>query len=74
MPSEKVRRVTVMLSPDADETLRRLAAARFLGNMSATTSWAIGLAAAVLDGPLTGRQVPMNPGDVLSTVTGMKTP
>lgn len=70
--TEKYRRITLMISPQSNDQLRRIAAERFLGNMSAAASWAIGLAAAILDGPLAGRQVPANPVDVLPTATGMK--
>lgn len=72
MDADKVVRVTVVVSRERDATLRRLADERFFGNMSAAASWSIGLAAAVLDGPLAGRQVPANPVDVLPTATGMK--
>jgi hypothetical protein len=67
MDSEKVVRCTVVLSRGRDATFRRIAAERFAGNMSAAASWAFGLAAAVLDGPLQGLQVPANPADVLPT-------
>jgi hypothetical protein len=70
--TEKYRRITLMISPQSSDQLRRIAAERFLGNMSAATSWAIGLAAATLDGPLKGLQVPANPADALPTATGMK--
>jgi hypothetical protein len=63
--TEKYRRITLMISPQSNDQLRRIAAERFLGNMSAAASWAIGLAASTLDGPLKGLQVPMDPADVL---------
>ncbi len=72
MPTERYRRVTLVVPPAVEETLRRIAAERFVGNMSAATAWAIALAAATLDGPLRGLQVPANPADVLPTATGMK--
>lgn len=65
LEGERYRRITLMISPQSDETLRRIAAERFLGNMSAAASWAIGLAAATLDGPLKGLQVPANPADAM---------
>lgn len=63
--ADKVVRFTVVLSRGRDATIRRLADERFASNMSAAASWAIGLAAAALDGPLAGLQVPANPADVL---------
>lgn len=63
--TEKYRRITLMISPQSNDQLRRIAAERFLGNMSQATAWAIGLAVATLDGPLNGLQVPMDPADVL---------
>ena len=63
--TEKYRRITLMISPQSNDQLRRIAAERFLGNMSVAASWAIGLAASTLDGPLKGLQVPMDPADVL---------
>ena len=63
--ADKVVRVTVVVSRGRDATIRRLADERFASNMSAAASWAIGLAAAALDGPLAGLQVPANPADVL---------
>lgn len=65
--TEKYKRITLMISPQSNDLLRRIAAERFLGNMSQATAWAIGLAAATLDGPLRGLQVPANPADVLLT-------
>lgn len=65
--AEKYRRITLMISPEADDVLRRIASERFLGNMSQAASWAVGLAAATLDGPLRGLQMPANPADVLMT-------
>jgi hypothetical protein len=62
---EHYRRITLVISPQSDDQLRRIAAERFLGNMSAAASWSIGLAAATLDGPLAGLQVPTNPADAL---------
>ncbi len=70
--TEKYRRITLMISPQSDETLRRIAAERFLGNMSAATSWAIGLAAATLDGPLRGLQVPVSPADAIKLGKGSR--
>lgn len=72
MPDDKYRRMTLMMAPKAEKTLRRIADERFMGNMSAATSWSIGLAAAVLDGPLQGLQVPANPADALPTATGLR--
>lgn len=72
--TEKYKRITLMISPTANDQLRRIAAERFLGNMSQATSWAIGLAAATLDGHLRGLQVPANPADALQsrpTKTGL---
>ena len=63
--ADKVVRFTVVVSRGRDATIRRLADERFASNMSAAASWAFGLAAAVLDGPLKGLQVPMDPADVL---------
>lgn len=65
MPTERYRRVTLVVPPAVEETLRRIAAERFVGNMSAATAWAIALAAATLDGPLRGLQVPANPVDAI---------
>lgn len=70
--TEKYRRVTLMINPQADSELRRIAGERFLGNMSAAASWSIGLAAATLDGPLRGLQVPANPAEALTTAKGSK--
>lgn len=70
--TEKYRRITLMISPQSNDQLRRIADERFLGNMSQATSWAIGLAASVLDGPLRGLQVPSNPADALPTATGRR--
>lgn len=70
--TEKYRRITLMISPQSNDQLRRIAAERFLGNMSAAASWSFGLAAAVLDGPLRGLQVPANPTDAVPSATGMK--
>ncbi len=67
--ADKVVRLTVVVSRGRDATFRRLADERFAGNMSAAASWAIGLAAVVLDGPLKGLQVPTNPADALPTAT-----
>ena len=72
MDADKVVRVTVVVSRERDAMLRRLADERFLGNLSRAAAWSIGLAAATLDGPLKGLQVPANPADVLPTATGMK--
>ncbi len=65
MASDRYRRLSLMVEPKVDQVLRRLADERFLGNLSKATAWAIGLAAAALDGPLAGLQVPANPADVL---------
>ena len=70
--TEKYRRITLMISPQSNDQLRRIADERFLGNMSAATAWSIGLAASVLDGPLKGLQVPANPADALPTATGRR--
>lgn len=72
MEGERYRRLSLMVEPRVDQVLRRLADERFTGNLSRAAAWSIGLAAAVLDGPLAGRQVPANPVDVLPTATGMK--
>ena len=69
---ERYRRLSLMVEPRVDQVLRRLADERFLGNLSRAAAWSIGLAAATLDGPLKGLQVPANPADVLPTATGMK--
>lgn len=68
--TEKYRRITLMISPQSNDQLRRIAAERFLGNMSQATAWAIGLAVATLDGPLRGLQMPNDPADALPTATG----
>lgn len=70
--ADKVVRFTVVVSRGRDATIRRLADERFAGNMSAAASWAFGLAAVVLDGPLKGLQVPTNPADALPTATGRR--
>lgn len=70
--TEKYRRITLMISPQSDDQLRRIAAERFLGNMSAAASWSIGLAAATLDGPLRGLQVPANPGEAIKLGKGSR--
>ena len=72
MEGERYRRLSLMVEPRVDQVLRRLADERFLGNLSRAAAWSIGLAAATLDGPLKGLQVPANPADVLPTATGMK--
>ncbi len=72
MEGERYRRLSLMVEPRVDQVLRRLADERFLGNLSRAAAWSIGLAAATLDGPLRGLQVPANPADVLPTATGMK--
>lgn len=72
MDADKVVRMTVVVSRERDAALRRIADTRFAGNLSAAASWSFGLAAAVLDGPLRGLQVPTNPADALPTATGMK--
>ena len=64
---ERYRRLSLMVEPRVDQVLRRLADERFLGNLSRAAAWSIGLAAATLDGPLKGLQVPANPADVLPT-------
>lgn len=70
--TEKYRRITLMISPQSNDQLRRIAAERFLGNMSQAAAWAIGLAVATLDGPLKGLQVPTNPADALPTTSGLR--
>jgi hypothetical protein len=71
--SDKYRRITLMISPQSNDLLRRIAAERFLGNMSQAVSWSIGLAAATLDGPLRGLQVPASPADAMkATAPGSK--
>ena len=70
--TEKYRRITLMISPQSDDQLRRIATERFLGNMSAAASWAIGLAAWTLDGPLQGLQVPNDPAGVLAIMGGKR--
>jgi hypothetical protein len=70
--ADKVVRFTVVVSRGRDATIRRLADERFAGNMSAAASWAFGLAAVVLDGPLKGLQVPANPADALPMATGRR--
>ena len=60
-PADKYRRVALMISSEADDTLRRLAEERFLGNMSRAAAWSIGLAAATLGGPWAGLQMPLDP-------------
>ena len=72
MEGERYRRLSLMVEPKVDQVLRRLADERFLGNLSKATAWAIGLAAATLDGPLKGLQVPTNPADALPTATGRR--
>ena len=72
MEGERYRRLSLMVEPRVDQVLRRLADERFLGNLSRAAAWSIGLAAATLDGPLKGLQVPANPADVLPTATGVK--
>lgn len=72
MEGERYRRLSLMVEPKVDQVLRRLADERFLGNLSKATTWAIGLAAATLDGPLAGLQVPNNPADALPTATGRR--
>ena len=61
LPADKYRRVTLMVSADANDMLRRLAEERFLGNLSRAAAWSIGLAAATLDGPWAGLQMPLDP-------------
>ena len=68
--TEKYRRITLMISPQSNDQLRRIADERFLGNMSAATAWSIGLAASVLDGPLQGLQVPNDPTGALAIIGG----
>lgn len=70
--TEKYRRITLMISPQSNDQLRRIAAERFLGNMSQAAAWAIGLAVATLDGPLRGLQVPSNPADAIKPGKGFK--
>ena len=70
--TEKYRRITLMISPQSNYQLRRIAAERFLGNMSAAASWAIGLAASTLDGPLKGLQVPANPAYAIKLGKGSR--
>lgn len=72
MDADKVVRVTVVVSRGRDATLRRIAEERFAGNMSAAASWSFGLAAAVLDGPLRGLQVPVDPSAAVPTATGLR--
>ncbi len=69
---ERSIRTTVTLSRGRNALLRRIADERFNGNMSAAAAWSIGLAAAVLDGPLRGLQVPREPADALPTATGLR--
>ena len=64
---ERSIRTTLTLARERNVLLRRIADERFAGNMSAAAAWSIGLAAAVLDGPLHGLQVPREPGDALTT-------
>lgn len=61
MPADHYKRLSLMVEPSVDQTVRRIADERFLGNLSRATAWAIGLAAATLDGPLAGLQVPSDP-------------
>ena len=72
MEGERYRRLSLMVEPRVDQVLRRLADERFLGNLSRAAAWSIGLAAATLDGPLRGLQVPANPADALPTATGRR--
>ena len=72
MEGDRYRRLSLMVEPKVDQVLRRLADERFLGNLSKATAWAIGLAAAALDGPLAGLQVPANPADVIKLGKGSK--
>lgn len=72
LEGERYRRLSLMVEPRVDQVLRRLADERFTGNLSRAAAWSIGLAAATLDGPLRGLQVPANPADVLRAATGMK--
>lgn len=72
MEGERYRRLSLMVEPKVDQVLRRLADERFLGNLSRAAAWSIGLAAAALDGPLAGLQVPANPADVIKLGKGSK--
>jgi hypothetical protein len=72
LEGERYRRLSLMVEPRVDQTLRRLADERFLGNLSRAVAWSIGLAAATLDGPLRGLQIPANPADAVPTATGLR--
>lgn len=59
--ADPLKRLTILVPTSVDNELRRLAEDRFIGNLSKTVSWAIGLASATLDGPLAGLQHPHDP-------------
>lgn len=60
-PGELYRRTTLTMLPAVDDTLRRIASARFQGNISQAAAWCIVAGAAALEGPLADLGTPPDP-------------